>query len=74
MQSLEITCRAELYGLIAVRRPVLIRFIAQCNDNLSAELVIGGWPVRRCCSTSLIQVFSKCDRSCSPCYIGSVVR
>lgn len=43
MQSLEITCRAELDGLIALKSPVLIRFIAQCNDNLSAELVNGGW-------------------------------
>lgn len=23
-------------------------------------------PVRRCCSTSLMQIFSKCDRSCFP--------
>lgn len=42
MQNLEITCRAELYGLIALRSPVLIRFIAQPNDNFSAELVEEG--------------------------------
>lgn len=78
MQSLEITCRAELYGLIALRSHVLIRFITQSNDNLSVELVKGGWPVmspvRCCCSMSLIQVLCKCDRSCSPCCISSVVR
>ena len=61
MQSLEITCRvAELYGLIALRKPLLIRFIIQSNNKLSAELVNRGWsvlyPVRHGCSMSLKQV------------------
>lgn len=79
MQSLEITCRvADIYGLIALRKPLLIRFIIQSNDKLSVELVKGGWsflyPVRHCCSMSLKQVLSKCARRGSPCSIVSVVR
>lgn len=42
MQSLEITCGvAELYGLVALRKPLLIGFITQSNDKLSVELVNG---------------------------------
>lgn len=79
MQSLERACRvAELYGLIAWRKPLLIRFITRSNDKLSVELVNGGWsvlyPVRQCCSMSLKHVLSKCARNSFPCNIISVVR